>query len=92
VAATILPAPATVVAPRVTMRVDDRGFAVLRVAIAPGNVAHSVVPFVRVTKFGVQDTDEAFAKMAGESATTIPLTGESRELQVRIERLIVAGT
>jgi len=74
------------------MSVDDRGFAVLRVATAPGIAVHAVVPFIRVTKSGAADTGEPFERMSGEPATAIPLPGGSRELQARIERLIIAGT
>lgn len=74
------------------MSVDDRGFALLHVATVPGAAVHAVVPFIRVSNSGVGVTGETFVKLAGDSATTIPLPGQSRELQVRIERLVLAGT
>lgn len=94
VSATILPAPAALSAPSVTLSVDDHGAAVVRVGRASSNVVRTLTPFVRVIEAGERESGQAFTARPQTlgSAATVRLDAPSAEIKLRLERLIIAGT
>jgi hypothetical protein len=94
VAATILPAPVALSAPRVTFSIDDRGSTLVRVGRASPSAARTFRSFVRVTGPGTEGRERAFIAqpLQSDSAAMLRLPASVPAGQLRLERLVVAGT
>lgn len=94
VSATILPAPITLPAPQVTLSLDDRGGALVRIESASARPARTVTSFLRVTWHGAQAPTRAFVAhpQRSERAAILRLPASADTVRLRLERLVIAGT
>ena len=92
VAATILPAPATVRPVVVTLSAGAGGNALLSIEGSSANAAHTVTAFVRLTRGDGDASDIAFVAQPSDAATMLQLDRSKADVRLRLERLVTAGT
>lgn len=90
--AIILPLPVAPSPARVTLSVRDGADALLSIERAPTSAAHSVTPFLRLTRGDDTGADAVYDAPRHDSPTTLTLTPSSSDMHFRLDRLITAGT
>jgi hypothetical protein len=92
VSAIIAPLPAAPGPTTVTMSVRDGATALLSIESAPSDPAHTLTPFLRLTRVDAADADAVYAAPRSGSATRLIVQRSSYDTRFRLERLITAGT